>query len=177
MKARIFLMAPIILAFMHGIAVSAQRAPRVEFLRDETLRQIQTFNLAIESPQPSVEIYIFAQFFASYTKGDKGALRSGYFEVDGKRLHSWRNEKITSLDLTLTPGTHTITLGLTEPAWLEIFYAQVKEGQTVTQFFEAPAKKGSLSTLKQRIKGLSLDEKRELLRWLAEEVGETIKVK
>jgi len=90
--------------------------PRLRFISDETFRGERSFSFSIGSQDPSVSVYLFAQTYVNEGSGrerrERGGPTSGYFDVDGKRVHTWKGEWHINPKMTLEPGEHTITIAL-----------------------------------------------------------------
>jgi cobalamin biosynthesis Co2+ chelatase CbiK len=89
-------------------------------------------------------MYLHVRFYVkSGTNEERGRKVSGYLEIDGRRIRTWKNEDWVSISpLTLSDGDHTIRLVITDnqPAWVEIFEIAIinNNGTVLTELRELP---------------------------------------
>lgn len=162
----------LVTVFFLGLTNSSfgQGEQRLRFISNETFQGEKTFSFSIGSQEESIRIYLFAQ---TYEKSDRerGGPTSGYFEVDGKRVHTWTNEWHINPEITLKPGEHVITIALNDKAWVQVFDLRILS-KNVDDLRLLPMTPNRLAEIKGRIGLLTKGEKKELFLWLQKEVGQ-----
>ena len=99
-------------------------------LRNEIAREDQIFSFELRPPRAQDEdMYLLLQTSVAPSGGQaKGDVVTGFIELDGRRIETFRNESYIAVrNMKLADGVHTLRLHISEPVspWVEVFRLRI----------------------------------------------------